>query len=127
MGVIAEMADDVVVMYLGRDVERGPVDAIFHEPAHPYTRSLLRSIPSVLAEPRSRLPTIERLDPASLQPAAGLPLPPALPRLRSPASATAACRPRSALGARHEASCFLYGADRDPSTRRRRACLERTG
>src|SRR5690606_30703143 len=51
MGVIAEMTDDVVVMYLGRDVERGPVDAIFHDPKHPYTRSLLRSIPSVLATP----------------------------------------------------------------------------
>ena len=45
MGVIAEMADDVVVMYLGREVEKGPVDAIFHAPRHPYTRSLLRSIP----------------------------------------------------------------------------------
>jgi peptide/nickel transport system ATP-binding protein len=58
MGVIAEMADEVVVMYLGKEVERGPVDAIFHAPRHPYTRSLLRSIPSVLAAPRSRLATI---------------------------------------------------------------------
>ncbi|MCA1645897.1 MAG: ABC transporter ATP-binding protein, partial [Chloroflexi bacterium] len=37
MGVIAEMADDVAVMYLGRVVERGPVDQIFHAPKHPYT------------------------------------------------------------------------------------------
>ena len=58
MGVIAEMTDDVVVMYLGHEVEKGPVDAIFHAPRHPYTQSLLRSIPSVLAEPRSRLATI---------------------------------------------------------------------
>src|ERR671922_2121025 len=58
MGVIAEMADDVVVMYLGRGVEKGPVDRIFHEPRHPYTRSLLRSIPSILADPRSRLLSI---------------------------------------------------------------------
>ena len=58
MGVIAEMADDVVVMYLGHEVEKGPVDAIFHAPRHPYTRALLRSIPSVLAEPRARLATI---------------------------------------------------------------------
>jgi oligopeptide/dipeptide ABC transporter ATP-binding protein len=58
MGVIAEMADDVVVMYLGHEVEKGPVDSIFHAPRHPYTRSLLRSIPSVLAEPRARLATI---------------------------------------------------------------------
>ena len=54
MGVIAEMADDVVVMYLGQEVEKGPVDAIFHAPRHPYTQSLLRSIPSVLAAPRDR-------------------------------------------------------------------------
>lgn len=58
MGVIAEMADDVVVMYLGRDVEKGPVDDIFHAPKHPYTRALLCSIPSLLAPPRVLLPTI---------------------------------------------------------------------
>jgi oligopeptide/dipeptide ABC transporter ATP-binding protein len=46
------------VMYLGHEVEKGPVDAIFHAPRHPYTRSLLRSIPSVLAAPRARLATI---------------------------------------------------------------------
>lgn len=59
MGVIAEMADDVVVMYLGRIVEQGPVDTIFHAPKHPYTRSLLKSIPTVLAKPRTKLATIE--------------------------------------------------------------------
>jgi peptide/nickel transport system ATP-binding protein len=59
MGVIAEMADDVAVMYLGRIVERGPVEQIFHAPRHPYTRALLRSIPSVMAKPRSKLETIE--------------------------------------------------------------------
>ncbi|MCB0089461.1 MAG: ABC transporter ATP-binding protein, partial [Caldilineaceae bacterium] len=58
MGVIAEMADDVVVMYLGRVVEQGPVDEIFHAPKHPYTRMLLRSIPSILAQPRTKLATI---------------------------------------------------------------------
>ncbi|MEO1016397.1 MAG: ABC transporter ATP-binding protein [Pseudomonadota bacterium] len=58
MGVIAEMADEVVVMYLGREVEQGAVDSIFHDPLHPYTRALLRSIPSILAEPRTKLATI---------------------------------------------------------------------
>jgi oligopeptide/dipeptide ABC transporter ATP-binding protein len=58
LGVIAEMADDVVVMYLGRVVESGPVDTIFHAPKHPYTRAHLRSIPSVQAPSHSRLPTI---------------------------------------------------------------------
>jgi oligopeptide/dipeptide ABC transporter ATP-binding protein len=58
LGVIAETADDVVVMYLGRVVEHGPVDDIFHDPQHPYTRGLLRSIPSVHAEARTPLATI---------------------------------------------------------------------
>jgi oligopeptide/dipeptide ABC transporter ATP-binding protein len=58
LGVVAEMCDDVVVMYLGRVVERGPVDAIFHAPRHPYTQALLRSIPSIQAQVRTKLPTI---------------------------------------------------------------------
>ena len=58
LGVIAEMADDVVVMYLGRVVEEAPVDAVFHMPQHPYTKALLRSIPSIHAGHRVRLPTI---------------------------------------------------------------------
>jgi peptide/nickel transport system ATP-binding protein len=58
MGVIAEMAHDMVVMYLGRAVESGTVKDTFAAPRHPYTRALLRSIPTVLAKPRTRLPTI---------------------------------------------------------------------
>ena len=45
LGVIAEMADDVVVMYLGKEVELANVDDTFYQPAHPYTQALLRSIP----------------------------------------------------------------------------------
>jgi oligopeptide/dipeptide ABC transporter ATP-binding protein len=45
LGVIAQMVDFVVVMYLGRVVEMAPVDMIFYNPQHPYTQSLLRSIP----------------------------------------------------------------------------------
>jgi oligopeptide/dipeptide ABC transporter ATP-binding protein len=58
LGVVAEMADDVVVMYLGRVAERAPVDDIFHDPQHPYTKALLRSMPSVHAEARTLLPAI---------------------------------------------------------------------
>jgi oligopeptide/dipeptide ABC transporter ATP-binding protein len=47
MGVVAQLCDEVVVMYLGRVVERAPVDDIFHDPKHPYTVSLLRSIPRI--------------------------------------------------------------------------------
>jgi peptide/nickel transport system ATP-binding protein len=45
LGVVGEIADEVVVMYLGTVVERGPVEAIFHAPKHPYTRALLASVP----------------------------------------------------------------------------------
>jgi peptide/nickel transport system ATP-binding protein len=44
MGVVAEIADEVAVMQLGRVVEQGPVDRIFHDPQHPYTRHLLGSV-----------------------------------------------------------------------------------
>ena len=79
MGVIAEMADDVVVMYLGREVEKGPVDTIFHAPSHPYTQALLRSIPSVLAEPRARLATISGSIPHPLARPEGCPFHPRCP------------------------------------------------
>jgi oligopeptide/dipeptide ABC transporter ATP-binding protein len=45
LGVVAEMCDDVVVMYAGRVVERGPVAEVFTTPQHPYTEALLQSIP----------------------------------------------------------------------------------
>jgi peptide/nickel transport system ATP-binding protein len=58
MGVIAQMADDVAVMYLGRIVEFAPVAELFAAPRHPYTRALLRSVPNLRAAPRERLATI---------------------------------------------------------------------
>jgi oligopeptide/dipeptide ABC transporter ATP-binding protein len=58
LGVIAEMADNVVVMYLGKEVELASVDNIFYDPYHPYTRALLRSIPRIGRKSRQRLHTI---------------------------------------------------------------------
>lgn len=58
LGVIAEIADEVIVMYLGQVVERAPVDELFHDPKHPYTRALLRSIPTIHEERRGALPTL---------------------------------------------------------------------
>jgi peptide/nickel transport system ATP-binding protein len=79
MGVIAEMVDDVVVMYLGRVVERGPVDDIFHAPKHPYTQALLQSIPSILAEPRTKLATIHGSIPHPYNRPVGCPFHPRCP------------------------------------------------
>jgi peptide/nickel transport system ATP-binding protein len=58
MGVIAETADRVAVMYAGRIVEIGPVQAVIHDPQHPYTAGLMGSIPSV-GDEVERLPQIE--------------------------------------------------------------------
>ncbi len=63
LGVIAEMADDVVVMYLGKQVEQAPVDDIFFNPRHPYTRALLRSIPKLGRKTRERLESIRGMVP----------------------------------------------------------------
>ncbi|MGO4725671.1 MULTISPECIES: ABC transporter ATP-binding protein [unclassified Inquilinus] len=58
MGVVAEMADRVAVMYGGTVVESGPVDAIFDAPAHPYTRLLLATVPRLDGPRRAELKTI---------------------------------------------------------------------
>ncbi|NJO81581.1 MAG: ABC transporter ATP-binding protein [Blastochloris sp.] len=58
LGVVAEMADDVAVMYLGQIVEQAPVEQLFATPQHPYTRGLLRSVPHVEAAARQRLDAI---------------------------------------------------------------------
>ncbi len=57
IGVVAEMADDVVVMYAGRPVERAAVSELFHDPRHPYTRGLLASVPSIY-ERKERLEAV---------------------------------------------------------------------
>jgi peptide/nickel transport system ATP-binding protein len=63
LGVVAEMADDVAVMYLGRVAESADVDTIFHDPRHPYTKALLRSIPRVEGSTRERLNSIRGMVP----------------------------------------------------------------
>jgi oligopeptide/dipeptide ABC transporter ATP-binding protein len=60
LGVIAEMSDEVAVMYLGKVVEQTDADTLFHGAVHPYTRALLGAIPTVTAEQgRQRLQSIE--------------------------------------------------------------------
>jgi peptide/nickel transport system ATP-binding protein len=70
LGVVAEMADDVAVMYAGQIVERAPVRDLFARPEHPYTVGLLGSIPR-LDEKRERLPSIEGRVPDMTRPPEG--------------------------------------------------------
>jgi oligopeptide/dipeptide ABC transporter ATP-binding protein len=57
LGVVAEQADDVAIMYAGRIVEQAPVNDLFDRPLHPYTQALLRSMPS-MAGRRARLEAV---------------------------------------------------------------------
>jgi peptide/nickel transport system ATP-binding protein len=73
LGVVAEMADEVVVMYLGKVVERGSVAQVFSDPRHPYTRALFRSNPSLEEVPGRRLRVIAGTVPDPLNRPAGCP------------------------------------------------------
>jgi peptide/nickel transport system ATP-binding protein len=71
LGVVAEIADDVLVMYAANVVERGPVRQIFNGPQHPYTWGLLGSLPRLDADPNHRLVQIPGQPPSLLRPPSG--------------------------------------------------------
>ncbi len=66
LGVVAEVAEDVAVMYMGKVVEKGDVYSIFENPQHPYTRALLESVPRVGMTHKGRLPAIRGMVPHPL-------------------------------------------------------------
>ncbi len=68
LGVIAEIADEVAVMYLGRIVERAKTSELFRNPLHPYTRLLLKSVPRIGKNAKKRLESIEGTVPIPLDP-----------------------------------------------------------
>lgn len=79
LGVVAEMADKVIVMYLGKVVEQADVKTLFADPKHPYTRALMRSIPRLGAKNRGRLSAIEGMVPTPSQMPSGCPFHPRCP------------------------------------------------
>jgi peptide/nickel transport system ATP-binding protein len=107
LGVIAQIADYVVVMYLGRVVETGPVDDIFHAPKHPYTKALLKSIPSIRAISRTPLPTIEGSIPHPFNRPAGCPFYPRCPDFM-PGTCDQHPPDLQPVNEKQSVSCFLY-------------------
>ena len=108
LGVIAEMADYVVVMYLGQVVESAPVDDIFHNPQHPYTRALLESIPRIQSDSsQDRLASITGSVPHPYARPSGCPFNP-----RCPAFLPGICDVNEPvlkpIGPNHQVSCFLH-------------------
>src|SRR6202043_4136687 len=71
LGVVADIADRILVMYAGRVVEQGSLDELFYDPQHPYTWGLLGSIARVDRERPARLPTIAGQPPSLVNPPRG--------------------------------------------------------
>ena len=106
LGVIAEMADRVAVMYMGKVVEEGGVRTVFHRALHPYTVGLMRSIPQVGRGTPGRLAPIPGSVPDPFSVPAGCAFSP-----RCPAAKTDACRAAVALREvepAHHVRCTLY-------------------
>ena len=76
LGVVASICEKIAVMYAGKVVEYGTADEIFYEPAHEYTRGLLKSIPKLDARERERLVPIDGVPVDMLNPPAGCPFAP---------------------------------------------------
>ena len=112
LGVIAGIADRVMVMYGGQVVEQAPVRELFGNPRHPYTRALLKTIPSVTAERARRLTIIEGQPPILHEQPRFCPFVDrcdvAFPRCR------AENPPRYDVGAGHDAACFHAETARTP-------------
>ena len=107
LGVVAEMATDVAVMYLGRVVEQATVDAIFHAPRHPYTRALLRSIPRIRSRSNERLTPIAGSVPHPYDRPPGCPFHPRCADFIAGTCDRGAPSLRP-VGDQHSVSCFLY-------------------
>ena len=104
LGVVAETADRVAVMYAGRIVEQGPVRAIFRSPQHPYTRGLLASMPGAVRGQRLR--AIEGTVPVLGAFPSGCAFHPRCPDRFEPCAG--APPPEYAVGEGHGARCYLH-------------------
>ena len=117
LGVVAEIADDVVVMYLGRDVESGDVDSIFHDAKHPYTRALLQSIPRYDSRDNQRLYSIKGTVPHPFDRPSGCPFHP-----RCDDFIAEQCNridpPRHRFRGHHSVRCLLYSTAEEAPTQK---------
>ncbi len=108
LGVVAEFADEVLVMYAGRIVERSPVMALFDRPGHPYTEGLLRSMPPLEDEDPEILPAIEGNVASPFALPTGCAFHPRCPYAWD--DCTRILPPFAPVGDGHEAACLRHGA-----------------
>lgn len=117
MGVVAQLCDEVIVMYLGRVVERASVDEIFYAPKHPYTRSLLRSIPRIGSSEHTQLETIKGSIPDPYVQVPGCTFHPRCPDFMAGVCDTVIPEETLLAGpTRHGVRCHLYDDEVGPET-----------
>jgi oligopeptide/dipeptide ABC transporter ATP-binding protein len=107
LGVVAEVADRVQVMYAGQLVESGTLDQIFYDPQHPYTWGLLGSITRVDRPRPERLPSIPGLPPSLIHPPQGCHFRPRCPHEHEACKVKPALAHRVAGETGHEDRCVL--------------------
>jgi peptide/nickel transport system ATP-binding protein len=115
LGVVAEFCERVIVMYTGRIVEEAPVRDLFANPAHPYTRGLLKSLPTVNAatgDAPHRLPTIKGMVPPLSALPPGCKFNPRCPDVMPICLGNEPAR--MVVGEGHDARCYLHGELADP-------------
>ncbi len=108
LGVVAETAQRVAVMYLGRVVETAEVADLFREPRHPYTQAMLNSIPKMGRHARERLKPVEGMVPSPYNRPRGCPFHTRCPHVMPGLCDRYEPQP-TRLENGHEVSCFLYG------------------
>ncbi|MFI1015551.1 ABC transporter ATP-binding protein [Streptomyces sp. NPDC020965] len=116
LGVVAELADDILVMYGGRCVERGPAEQVFYEPQHPYTWGLLGSMPRIDRDQTERLIPVKGSPPSLINIPDGCAFHPRCPYADVPKDdLTRTVRPElTRVGSRHFSACHMA---RDERTR----------
>lgn len=105
LGVVADVADRIQVMYSGLIVERGTVDEIFYNPQHPYTWALLQSVPRLTTKNKEKLYSLNGTPPDLLKPPVGCPF---AARCEYAMNVCKECMPEvTKLTDTHEVSCWL--------------------
>jgi peptide/nickel transport system ATP-binding protein len=112
LGVVADIADRVLVMYAGRLVEQGTLDEIFYDPQHPYTWGLMGSVTRVDRDPPNRLPAIPGQPPSLLRVPEGCHFRPRCPHAFDPCRQVPPLQPRLAEAPGHLDRCWLTPADK---------------
>jgi len=107
LGVIAQIADEIAIMYIGRVVETGPAREIFHHPKHPYTVNLLRAVPRIGKTSGQRLVAIEGVVPSPFERPTGCAFHPRCDHM-IPGHCEVDDPEVIQVGVAHEVRCFLY-------------------